>query len=79
VVARETMIVGISPPTSEKPLVMQATVTWAKELEFGLTFKRIQPQEANQLQRLLKQLLDGAHDSGIPARQYAMRAQHREH
>jgi len=54
---------------------MQATVKWVKELEFGLSFKRLQPQEADQLQHLLDELLgSGPPYSGLPARQDAMRA-----
>jgi len=74
VVARETMSVAISPPTSDQPLVMQATVKWVKELEFGLAFKRLHEQEAHQLQCLLDELLGNGHDSNVPARKGAIRA-----
>ena len=75
VVVGETLSVQLSLPTSEKPLVMQATVKWVKGWEFGLAFKRLHPQEADQLQRLLDELLgSGPPYSGLPARQDAMRA-----
>ena len=53
----EIMRVEITPPTSEKPLVLQATVKWVKELEFGLAFKGLHEQEVYHLQRLLDELL----------------------
>ena len=57
IAAGETLSVRITPPTSEKPLVLQATVKWVKELEFGLAFKGLHQQEVHQLQRLLDELL----------------------
>jgi len=73
VVAGETLSVEISLPTSQKPLLIgQTTVKWAKGLEFGLAFKRLQPQEADQLQRLIDELLG----SGPPYRDVAARRSH---
>lgn len=57
VAAGETLRVRINPPTSAKPLVLQATVKWVKELEFGLAFKGLHQQKVHQLQRLLDELL----------------------
>ena len=57
VAAGETLSVRITSPASEKPLVLQATVKWVKELEFGLAFKVLDEQEVHQLQRLLDELL----------------------
>ena len=76
VVAGETLRVRFSFPNSEKPLfIEQATVKWVKGWEFGLAFKRLQHQEADQLECLLNELLgNGPTYSGLPARQHAMRA-----
>lgn len=64
VVVGETLRVEISLPTSQKPLLIErATVKWVKELEFGLAFKRLQPQEADQLEHMLDELL-GSGDYG---------------
>ena len=57
VAAGETLSVMITSPASEKPLVLQATVKWIKELDFGLAFKVLHEQEVHQLQRLLDELL----------------------
>lgn len=57
VAAGETLSVRITSPPSEKPLVLQATVKWVQELEFGLAFKGLRQQEAHQLLRLLDELL----------------------
>ena len=73
--AGETLSVGITPPTAEKPLVMQATVKWVKELEFGLAFKGLHEQEVHQLQRLLDKLLgSGPPYSGPSVRQHTVGA-----
>src|SRR5262245_43916525 len=58
VVAGETLSLHFFLPISQKPLLIeQATVKWVKGWEFGLAFKRLQPQEADQLQRLIDELL----------------------
>lgn len=64
VAAGEAMRVEITPPTSEKPLVLQATVKWVKELEFGLAFKGLHELETHQLERLLEALLGKENHSG---------------
>jgi len=76
VVAGETLSLHFFLPISQKPLLIeQATVKWVKGWEFGLAFKRLQHQEAAQLQRLLDELLgSGPPHSGVPARQQAVRA-----
>ena len=75
VVAGETLSVQFFLPNSPKPLLIeQAVVKWAKGWEFGLAFKRLQPQEADQLQHLLDELLGGSPYSGVPARQHTLRA-----
>lgn len=76
VVAGETLRVQLSLPISEKQLIIeQATVKWVKGWEFGLAFKRLQAQEADQLQRLIEGLLgSGPPHKGVRARQHAARA-----
>src|SRR5262245_11639272 len=75
VVAGETLRVQFFLPNSQKPLLIeQAIVKWAKGWEVGLAFKRLQPREADQLQRLLDELLGSGPYSGVPARQHTVRA-----
>jgi hypothetical protein len=76
VVAGETLRVQLSLPISKKQLIIeQATVKWVKGWEFGLAFKRLQAQEADQLHRLLEELLgSGPPYKGVRARQHPVRA-----
>jgi PilZ domain-containing protein len=75
VLAGETMSLKLSLPTSQKPMVIeQAIVKWVKGLEFGIAFKHLPMKEANELQRLLEELLGSGPNRGVPARQHALRA-----
>ena len=65
VVAGETLSIGLSHHISQPPMFIErATVKWVKGLEFGLAFKKLQPRQADQLQRLIEALLHTGSSSG---------------